>query len=94
MAVSFYFAFQSGCAGDLKTGIGNPSRALQLEENAVAWFAANMVCATIAVSLRSVGDAIQRIVETGVFIVVAGGCWYFWFMYVVVRGVRACLGEP
>ena len=78
MALSFYFMFKAGCAGDPKTGtLGSPASALEIEATAALPFVVSLVCAAIAVGLSGIAASLSRqIAFARVFVPIAGVfCW-------------------
>jgi hypothetical protein len=49
-AIGFRFVFLSGCAGDLKVGLGDPLEALRLEGIAMQWLAGATLLAGLAIA--------------------------------------------
>jgi hypothetical protein len=87
-----YFAYQAGCAGDLKGGtLGNPHQALRYEGLSTGPMFLALLCFTASPIVAPFGGFAKRALAAGVLFLVALAALILGGIQVEIIGVQQCL---
>jgi hypothetical protein len=86
-----YFIVQSGCAGDLKSGLhGDAMEALRLEGIAFSFFTAGLLAGSVAAALIPYQTRTARFISAIAFFWVVGIALWFLALFVQGEATQRC----
>jgi hypothetical protein len=90
LGVSLYLAYQAGCAGSLKSGVGEPLRTLELERFSMNWAIAGLFCGSLSILSSSHASWLVKLIGAVLLVTIGGAILWFIAVQVEISGVRDC----